>query len=200
MKLRFFTQMFVLSLGLIFTGVVFGGDTISKPKVLSDESISLTERLSANYDKIIIKEFTAENPEYNYVDDKEKAVILKMTPNLLRTITDTCEAELKDKKLFKKISKGGKPSGKTVILEGDIIEFNAGSKALKFFIGMGAGKVYLKIKGRLVDAETGKELASFEERETGYLGSMTTMSFDDVYPIQAKNIGESLAKFIEKLY
>jgi hypothetical protein len=29
---------------------------------------------------------------------------------------------------------------------------------------------------------------------------MTTMSFDDVYPIQAKSIGENLAKFIEKLY
>jgi len=200
MKSSLFTQMFVLSLGLIFTGVVFAGDTISKPKVLSDESISLTDRLSVNYDKIIIKEFTAEKPEYSYVDDKEKAVILKMTPNLLRTITDTCEAELKDKKLFKQISKGGKSSGKTVILEGDIIEFNAGSKALKWFVGYGAGKVYLKIKGRLVDAETGKVLAAFEERETGYLGSMTTMSFDDVYPIQAKNIGESLAKFIEKLY
>jgi uncharacterized protein DUF4410 len=200
MKSRLFTQMFVLSLGLLFTGVVFAGDTLSKPKVLSDESISLTQRLSTNYDKIIIKEFTAEKPEYSYVNDQEKSVILKMTPNLLRTITDTCEAELKDKKLFKQIVKGGKPSGKAVILEGDIVEFNAGSKALKWFVGYGAGKVYLKIKGRLVDAETGKELASFEERETGYLGSMTTMSFDDVYPIQAKNIGENLAKFIEKLY
>jgi len=65
MKSRFVTQMLVLSLGLIFTGVVFAGDTISKPKVLSDETISLTERLSANYDKIIIKEFTAEKPEYS---------------------------------------------------------------------------------------------------------------------------------------
>jgi len=200
MKSRLLIQMLVLSLVFIFTGIVFAGDKLSNPNVLSDETISLTERLSLNYDKIIINEFTAEKPEYNYVDDKEKAVILKMTPNLLRTITDTCEAELKDKKLFKQISKGGKQSGKTVILEGDIIEFNAGSKALKFFVGMGAGKVYLKMKGRLVDGETGKVLAAFEERETGYLGSMTTMSFDDVYPIQAKSIGESLAKFIEKLY
>ena len=200
MKSRLLIQMLVLSLVFIFTGIVFAGDKLSNPNVLSDETISLTERLSLNYDKIIINEFTAEKPEYNYVDDKEKAVIQKMTPNLLRTITDTCEAELKDKKLFKQIMKGGKPSGKTVILEGDIIEFNAGSKALKFFVGMGAGKVYLKIKGRLVDSETGKVLAAFEERETGYLGSMTTMSFDDVFPIQAKNIGENIAKFIEKLY
>jgi len=200
MKSRFLAQMTALSLGLIFTGVSFAGDTISKPKVLSDETISLSEKLSKNYDTIVIREFTTSKPEYNYVNDKEKAVIEKMTPNLLRTITDTCEAELKDKKLFKQIVKSGKPSGKAVILEGEIIEFNAGSKALKMFVGYGAGKVYLKIKGRLVDAETGKELASFEERETGYLGSMTSMSFDDVYPIQAKNIGENLAKFIEKIY
>jgi hypothetical protein len=200
MKARFFIQSLVLSLGLLLAGVVFADDTLSKPRVLSDETVYLTEKLSKNYDKIVIKEFTAQNPEYSYVNDQEKSVILKMTPNLLRTMTDTCEAELKDKKLFKQIVKGGKASGKAVVLEGDIVEFNAGSKALKWFIGMGAGKVYLKIKGRLIDAESGKELATFEERETGYLGSMTTMSFDDVYPIQAKSIGESLAKFIEKLY
>jgi hypothetical protein len=200
MKRQFRVLLSAAIITLGFTGTVLAGDTLSKPGVLSEESISLTEKLSSKYDTIVIRDYTTDKAEYNNVDDKERAVIDKMTPSLVRTIGDSLEADLKEKKLFKKVVRNGKPSGRAVILEGSIAEFNAGSKALKWFVGYGAGKVYLKGKGRLIDAQSGKELASYEDRETGYLGSMTTMSFDDVFPIQAKSMGESLAKFIEKLY
>jgi hypothetical protein len=187
-----------LTFGLV--GLAPAADTLPKPKVLSEESISLTERLSKNYDTIVIRDYTADKAEYNNVSDKERAVIDKMTPDLVKSIGDKLEEGLKEKKLFTRVVRNGKPTGKAVILEGAISEFNAGSKALKMFVGYGAGKVYLKGKGRLVDAQTGKELASFEDRETGYLGSMSTMSYDDVFPIQARSMGEGLAKFVEKLY
>jgi hypothetical protein len=196
--IRLLLSTAIITLGL--AGAALAGDTLSKPGVLSEEEIFLTEKLSSKYDTIVIKDYTADKAEYNYVDDKEKGVINKMTPNLIKTIGDSLEAELKERKLFKKVVRNGKASGKAVILEGAIVEFNAGSKALKWFVGYGAGKVYLKGKGRLIDAQSGKELATYEDRETGYLGSMTTMSFDDVFPIQAKSMGENLAKFIEKLY
>ena len=108
--------------------------------------------------------------------------------------------ELKAKKLFTNIEINGEPKGNTVILEGAITEFNAGSRALKFFVGFGAGKAYLKVKGRLVDARSGKELATFVDRETGYRGAVTMESFEDLFPHQAKSLGENISQFIEKLY
>lgn len=179
---------------------VLAADTLPKPEALSEETIYLTEKLSSSYDTLVIKQFTADKAEYSRVDDEERGGIEKMKPNLVRTISDTLEAELKAKSIFKKIIKDGSPTGKAVILEGEITEFNAGSKALKFFVGFGAGKAYLKSRGRLLDAATGKELVTFEDRETGYLGSMSMMSYDDLFPHQAKGMGENLARFLEKLY
>ncbi len=200
MKVRFKTLLCTALATISLAGAVMAVETLPRPGMLSDETIYLTEKLSKNYDTIVIKDYTADKAEYSFVDDKERAVIDKMTPNLIKSIGDSLEAELKSRKLFSKVVRNGKPTGKAVILEGSIIEFNAGSKALKWFIGYGAGKVYLKGKGHMIDAQSGKELVAYEDRETGYLGSMTVMSFDDVFPIQARSMGENLAKFIEKIY
>jgi hypothetical protein len=174
--------------------------TLPKPDALSEETIFLTERISANYTTLVIKDFTAEGAEYSNVNDDEKAGIAKMMPLLMNTIADSMIAELKAQGVFKKISRDKDSGGKTIVLEGNFSEFNAGSRALKMFVGFGAGKAYLKFKGRLVDGATGKELALFEDRETGYLGSMSALSYDALFPLQAKSIGENLAKFLISLY
>lgn len=174
--------------------------TLPRPEALSEETIFLTEKLSTGYDTLVIKDFSAENVEYARVDEEEKAWIVKMMPVLKANVALTLEALLKEKKVFKTIVRNDVPKDKAVILEGQFSEFNAGSKALKFFVGFGAGKTYIKFKGRLLDAQNGKELATFEDRETGYRGSMTLEGYQDLFPHQAKGIGENLAKFLEKLY
>lgn len=195
-----FLQLTLLLSLLLVASVAISADTLPKPEALSEETIFITEKLSTNYDTIVIKEFSTEGAEYSRVDDEEKAKITTMTPMLLSNISLTLEGELKGKKLFKNIVKNGEAKGKAVILEGKITEFNAGSRALKFWVGFGAGKAYLKFKGRLVDAQTGKELANFEDRETGYRGALGMESYQDLFPHQAKSIGENLARFLEKLY
>ena len=134
------------------------------------------------------------------VDDEERVKIDAMKPILTKTISESLAMELKAKKLFKNIVINGEPTGNAVILEGAITEFNAGSRALKFFVGFGAGKAYLLVKGRLVDAQTGRELATFEDRETGYRGAVGMESYEDLFPHQAKSLGENISQFIEKLY
>lgn len=191
----------LLALFFVFatSGIAMSADTLPKPEALSEETIYLTEKISANYDTLVIKDFSAEGAEYSRVDEEEKAGIVKMMPMLMNNIADALTAELKAKGVFKEIARNSASGGKQIILEGKFSEFNAGSKALKFFVGFGAGKAYLKFKGRFVDA-SGKELATFEDRETGYLGSMTMMSYSELFPHQAKGIGENLAKFLIKLY
>jgi hypothetical protein len=51
-----------------------------------------------------------------------------------------------------------------------------------------------------VDAQSGKELATFEDQESGYKGVASMESFDDLFPHQAKSCGENIANFIQKLY
>jgi hypothetical protein len=72
--------------------------------------------------------------------------------------------EMKKRKLFKNVVLNSDAKENTVILEGSFTEFNVGSRAFRFWVGFGAGKTYLKAKGRLIDAQTGKELASFEDQ------------------------------------
>lgn len=193
--------LFSFIMVVCFTSFTHAGDkTLPRPEALSEETILITEKLSANYTTLVIKDFSAEGAEYSRVNDEEKAGITKMMPMLMNNIADTMTAELKSKGIFKSIVRNNVPAAKAIVLEGQFSEFNAGSRALKIFVGFGAGKAYLKFKGRIIDGTTGKELALFEDRETGYLGSMSALSYEELFPHQAKGIGENLAKFLMQLY
>lgn len=172
---------------------------LPNPDVLTEEAIMTGSRLS-NYDTIIIKDFKIDGAEYTNVDAEEKPKVDSMRPMLVKALSDTIEMELKKRKLFKSIEKNSTSKAKALILDGEFTELNAGNRAMRFWVGFGAGKTYLKIKGRLVDAETGKELAAFVERETGYKGSMTMENFEGLFPSQAMSMGENIAEFISKLY
>lgn len=174
-------------------------EPLAKPDVLSEETVFTSKRLSV-YDTIVIRDLQTDGAELTNIDSEEMTKFEPMKPMLVRNLTDSLEMELKLRKLFKTILKNEAPKGKAVILEGAFTEFNAGNRAVRFWVGFGAGKTYLKVKGRLIDAETGKELAVFEDRETGYKGSMTLESFDGLFPHQAKSLGENIANFIQKLY
>ena len=196
----------LLSLALALT--VFAGGTslaradetpLPKPDALTEETIYTSQKLSA-YDTIVIRDLKTDGAELSNLDSEEMAKFDAMKPMLVRTVSDSLEMELKLKKLFKNILRNEQPKGKALVFEGAFTEFNAGNRAVRFWVGFGAGKTYLRMKGRLLDAETGKELAVFEDRETGYRGSMTLENFADLFPHQAKSLGENLANFIQKLY
>jgi hypothetical protein len=177
----------------------FAGDPLSKPDVLSEETIMTDSKLSG-YDTIVIKDFKMDDVKYSNGDSEEKPKVVAMKPMLVNTVSDSLTAECKLRKLFKTVERNVVPKGKAVVLEGEFTEINGGSRALRFWVGFGAGKTYLKVRGHLVDAETGKELATFEERETGYMGAVSMAHFEDLFPNQARSIGANVAEFIQKLY
>lgn len=192
----------VLSLALIVAGAQAARTEdrpLPKPDVLTEEAVFTSQQLSV-YDTLIIRDFTTDGAEYSRVDDEEKVKIEAMKPLLVKMISESLSMQVKTKKLFKNVVINGEPTGNAVILEGAIAEFNAGSRALKFFVGFGAGKAYLLVKGRLLDARTGRELATFVDRETGYRGAVGMESFEDLFPHQAKSLGENISQFIAKLY
>lgn len=187
--------------GLVVTALLAVADEepLPKPNLLTEEAISTGQPLSS-YDTIIIQDLKMDNARYEHADEDERAKIDAMKPMLNRIYQESLEMELRNRKLFKHIQTGVQAVGKAVVLEGEMVEFDAGSRAMRFWVGFGAGKTYLLMRGRLVDAQTGKELARFEDRETGYKGVMSMEGFEELFPHQAKSLGENVANFIGKLY
>jgi hypothetical protein len=173
--------------------------TVPKPGILNDESVMISQRLSS-YDTLIIKDFSTTGVVYDRIDDEEKPKVDAIKPLIVKTLTLSIEAEIKTRKMFKNVLLNSDTGDNAVILEGNFTEFNGGSRSLRFWVGFGAGKTYLKVKGRLIDAKSGRELASFEDLETGYKGVMSFESFEDLFPHQAQSLGQHIGEFIEKLY
>ncbi len=196
-KILVFVQVIFI---FTFASLVFANEKpLPKPGILNEETISTSERLSA-YDTIVIRDFSTEGAVYDRIDDEEKPKLEALTPLIVKNLSLSIEAEMKKRKLFKNVVMNGDAKGNAVILEGNLTEFNGGSRALRFWVGFGAGKTYIKAKGRLVDARTGRELASFDDQETGYKGVASMESFEDLFPHQAQSLGEHVGEFIEKLY
>lgn len=185
---------------VVVTSLAYADETpLSKPGILNEETITTSQRLS-KYDTLVIKDFSTEGVVYDRIDDEEKPKVDSMQPLIVKNLTLSIEMEMKNRKLFKNIILNGDTKENAVILEGNFTEFNGGNRALRFWVGFGAGKTYLKVKGRLLDAQTGKELASFEDLETGFRGANSLESFEDLFPHQAKGLGEHISEYIEKLY
>ncbi len=172
---------------------------LPKPDILNEETV-MTSRQLSTYDTLIIRDFSTEGAVFDRIDDEEKPKVEALKPLIVKNLSMSVEAEMKKKKLFKNVVLNGDVKGNAVVLEGNFIEFNGGNRALRFWVGFGAGKTYLKVKGRLIDAGTGKELASFGDQETGYKGVASMENFEDLFPHQAQSLGEHIGEFIEKLY
>jgi len=172
---------------------------LAKPGILNEEAVMTSQRLST-YETIVIKDFSTDGVVYDRISDEEKIKVDSMKPLIVKNLTLSTEMELKNKKLFKNVVLNSDAKEKAVILVGNFTEFNGGSRAMRFFVGFGAGRTYLKVKGHLVDAQSGKELASFEDLESGFKGANTMESLDELFPEQARSLGEHIVEFIEKLY
>ncbi|QEM67802.1 DUF4410 domain-containing protein [Geobacter sp. FeAm09] len=195
-KIALVLQVFCL---VTVASLAHADQPLAKPGVLNEEAVMTSQRLSG-YDTIVIRDFSTAGTVYDRIDDEEKPKVDAMKPLIVKSLTLSIEAEMAKRKLFKRVLVNSEPQGSAVILEGAFTEFNGGSRALRFWVGFGAGKTYLKVKGRLLDAASGKELATFEDQETGYRGVASMESFEDLFPHQAQSLGQNIGEFLEKLY
>ncbi|HCE68901.1 MAG: hypothetical protein A2X82_00520 [Geobacteraceae bacterium GWC2_55_20] len=192
----------LLALFFVFATSVMAmsADTLPKPDVLNEENVSMTKGFSS-YDTIIINNLDMDHAEYSRVDEEEKNKIESMKPMMNTIFTSTIETELKKRKLFKNIKINAKPEGNELIYNAAVDEFNAGSRALTMFVGFGSGKVHVVMTGKFIDAQTGKELASFKDQEAGgFFGSQDLSGFEGKFPAFVGRIATLSTDFIEKLY
>lgn len=179
-----------------------GDKTLSKPDVLGEEKVFLTDTLSKSYDTFIVRDFKTEGAEIVNMDKDEQDKLREVKPEIINTLTENIVKYVKDNTGFAKVSSNVVPTGKAVILEGKFTKFNAGHGAAKVFLGWFApesSKTNISVSGRLLDAKSGKELATFSDTRSGNEGG--SVGFVGlIFKIQAKDEGEEIAKFIKKLY
>jgi len=176
-------------------------DTLPSPEVLGKESIFTADRLSS-YDTILIKDFSTEGTEFANLDTEEKKIVEEIKPTIVKNLRESLVKNLKKEGKFKNVLTGGTPKGKTILVEGKFTKFNGGIGAAKFFLGWMApegGKTNISVSGRLVDAKSGKELATFGDTRSGGEGGGLGR-IRGVMPVQATDEGEEIANFIHKLY
>lgn len=193
----------VVLLVMGWTVLAYAGDgSLAKPGVLGEETIFMTEKLSAKYDTLLVKDFTIDGAEIVSMDKDEQAKLREIKPDIVKTLSESIVMNVKNDTKFAKVVTKGAPSTRTVILEGKFTKFNAGQGAAKIFLGWMApesAKTNISVSGRLIDGKSGKVLATFSDTRSGNEGS--TLGFVGlVFKIQAKDEGEEIAKFIEKLY
>jgi hypothetical protein len=195
----------IFSMLLVMSCTVFAyaeDKTLSKPGVVDDEEIFLTEKLSTQYDTLIIKDFPTEDAELENINADEKKELTEYRPRIVKNFTESVVKYVKKKTAFKTVESNSAAKGKAVILEGKFTKFNAGQGAAKFWLGAFApkgAKTNLSMEGKLKDASTGKILATFKNTRSGSEGSALGF-MGKVFEIQAKDAGEEIAEFIEKLY
>lgn len=196
--MKLIVPFFILFFLLPFTHVANADEqALPKPNVLDEEMIYATKPLST-YQTLIIKDFSTADTEISNVnmDDKEEREKFEaFKTRLVSILSDTIANNLKEKNVFKDIQRNGSSKENTLVLEGKFLHIDAGHAALRFFIG-GLGSSRIRIKGKLVDAATGKELAVFNHVRSSPLA---WKGGESVLTDNAEENASDVAEFIEKL-
>lgn len=81
-----------------------------------------------------------------------------------------------------------------IVVEGAFSKLDPGSRAKRYFVGFGAGKTTVEVRGTVRDGE-GKTLATFVQRRHGAMGMAGGDSADKMVD-DSGSIGEDIAKFL----
>jgi hypothetical protein len=117
---------------------------------------------AADYDSIVVTKIdTSKTP---LPDSKEKWYESAKTVlnGYTETLTEALRDELKGKMKADMVEKAPNTS-RTLILRGNVLEIDPGSRAGRMLAGYGAGAAHTKLRGELADAKTGEVLVRFTQ-------------------------------------
>lgn len=85
---------------------------------------------------------------------------------------------------------------RALLVEGEFVTLDPGSRAKRYFAGFGAGKSSVKVTGTVKDT-AGRTLATFEQRRVGAMGMGGGDSLGKLMS-DSRSIGEDIARFLDK--
>ena len=159
-----------------------------------DEAQIYTERLPQST-RVVIQLFSATDADITKGEKKDETKTLQADgPRLL---ADRFVSKRKELGPFADVvsapSAAMRPDD-ALIVEGKFVELDPGSRAKRYFVGMGAGKSAVAVEGSIKSAD-GTLLATFRQRRVGVMGMGGGDSIGKLTS-DAKNIGDDLAKFL----
>ena len=149
---------------------------------------------TTGYDKVLVKDFT-----HSISDYKVKSKVDMAT----KTLPDAIASELQKGGGFAQVSRSGKPGPSTLVIGGNIDQYDDGNAALRLMIGFTAGNSNLDATVNYSDGKTGKSLGTVKaDKNSWALGgalaaAQTADSFID--PISKKIATEAKSKFSKKV-
>ena len=91
--------------------------------------------------------------------------------------------------------KGSAPE-RTLVLRATLVNVDPGSRAARYWLGVGAGKAFVRIKGELVDAKTNAVLLRFEQMRSRSIGVFGG-DYDGMLADCIETIGNDICHLIE---
>jgi len=85
---------------------------------------------------------------------------------------------------------------KVLILKGRITEINPGSRALRIWVGFGAGKSRVEVEGELADAKSQKILLKFKQ---GRIAAMDARNYEKTLQSDLERIGKDIGNLLKEL-
>lgn len=196
MRTRFKTALTLFALGLVASTT----PTLGQDKPLRtieggvlDEIVLYVDKLP-DTKRVTIKAFSATDAELTE-GDKSKEETAKMLSEAPGLLSAAFVSKMKEVGPFSEVSDaaGDAASADGLVVEGKFIEMDPGSRAKRYFVGFGAGKSGVTVKGTLRSGD--KVLATFSQRRIGAMGAF---GGDSMAKLRAdsKDIGEDIAKFL----
>jgi len=162
-----------------------GGCASSHYTVLEPASEPLT-----NFDVLEIRDFKS-----NLNDADSMNLANRFADQLYNKIMED-RAENPNESIFSEVVRGTDQTESVLILHGNVIAFDKGSQAARYFIGFGAGKAVCTIRATFINKETGTEVLKTDfdgELSMGFFGG----SADEATNAVAKSFIEYFDDYFE---
>ncbi len=185
-----------LSAGLL---LALGLTSCGSVSSLQTPSGSRSTPVAGNYDHLVVRPLRdASNPDsFATWTPEEQREYRQSVKQCGESIASQVITEVSGHSKFKSV--GSKPvKGRTLLVDGEITNFNNGVASLRLFVGMGAGSSHLEGTAFVRDASTGKEVGRIViDKASWPLGGVIAMSqnADKFGQGAAEKIAEEVTKF-----
>ncbi len=106
---------------------------------------------------------------------------------------------LKDlKNVSSESSKGPTSEAGVLIIQAKIFEMNPGSRALRYFVGFGAGKMVVGIQGEVIDAMNSQVYLRFKHARASAYGGVGG-DYESLLSENTRDVGEDIGKMLAKM-
>ncbi len=130
--------------------------------------------------------------------DNTYAPVTSMIGRVDQVFQEGFRKGLKDTNLPLESSKSLTSEPGVLIIQAKAFEMNPGSRALRYFVGFGAGKTVAGFQGNVIDARSGQVLLKFKHARASSMGVFGG-DYEKFLSDDTRDVGEDIGKMLTKM-